>query len=221
MFYYFGRKGRIARHYPKPLYETVVEPFAGSGAYSLYWAPHKALLIDRDQRVVDLWHRLIAMGKDGIASAKAPEVGERTHDMWYLISLASSASLLLQNGFTVNEWGRISWDRSRKIALKHYDTASRFDYVQGLYSDAPDIEATWFIDPPYQKVQKGYKFGKDTIDYEQLAEWVRTRRGQVIVCEQEGADWLPFEPFVDTQNIRGSGISKEVIWTRNTAQILR
>lgn len=76
----------------------------------------------------------------------------------------------------------------------------------GDYTDAPDIEATWFIDPPYMrgmsasgKRRRGGdiygKFALDDKDYERLAEWILTRRGQVIVCEQNSADWLPFVPF--------------------------
>ena len=36
MFYYYGRKKQIIRHYPSPNYDTIIEPFAGSAAYSLY-----------------------------------------------------------------------------------------------------------------------------------------------------------------------------------------
>ena len=39
MFYYYGRKKQIAKYYPEPKYDTIVEPFAGSAAYSLYRLP--------------------------------------------------------------------------------------------------------------------------------------------------------------------------------------
>jgi len=35
MFYYYGRKKQIAKHYPFPNFKAIVEPFAGSAAYSL------------------------------------------------------------------------------------------------------------------------------------------------------------------------------------------
>lgn len=35
MFYYLGRKKRIAGLYPEPIEPFIVEPFAGSAAYSL------------------------------------------------------------------------------------------------------------------------------------------------------------------------------------------
>ncbi len=212
MFYYFGRKSRIAPKYPRPLFETVIEPFAGSAAYTLHWKPHKALLLDKDQRVIDLWHRLIAMGKEGLEAAEPPEIGTFTTDFWHLLSIASNASST-KNGLTVSEWSNRAWEFGRKIALRDLETAERYTYEAGDYTDAPDVEATWFIDPPYQRIVYGYKFGSRGIDYDHLRDWVLSRKGQVIVCEQEGADWLPFKPLCTQQTTRATG-TKEVIWTR-------
>lgn len=36
MFYYYGRKKQLAKLYPKPNYSVIIEPFAGSAAYSLF-----------------------------------------------------------------------------------------------------------------------------------------------------------------------------------------
>ena len=71
-------------------------------------------------------------------------------------------------------------------------------YGLGDQRQAPDIEATWFIDPPYQGVKKGHKHGADTIDFDELAERVMTRRGQVIVCEGPST-WLPFQHHATMQ----------------------
>lgn len=65
----------------------------------------------------------------------------------------------------------------------------------GPYWQADDLRATWYIDPPYQKVERDYRCGSRAIDFAHLAEWCQERRGQIIVCEQEGADWLPFQPL--------------------------
>ncbi len=49
-----------------------------------------------------------------------------------------------------------------------------------------------------------------------LAEWCRTRIGQVMVCENEGATWLPFEPFLaikGNESRHGGKVSREAIWT--------
>ena len=44
-----------------------------------------------------------------------------------------------------------------------------------------------------------------------------TRKGQVIVCEAEGADWLPFEPLVGVRkaNKDKPALYRGVIWTKN------
>ncbi len=49
------------------------------------------------------------------------------------------------------------------------------------------------------------------IDYSGLAEWCKTRKGQVIVCEQLGADWLPFRELTKIKGLKNK--STEVIWT--------
>lgn len=212
MFYYFGRKGRLARTYPAPCYPLVIEPFAGSAAYTLHWKPPKSILIDADERVVALWHRLLALGPKGIAATPAPVVGERTEDLWHLLAMASKDSLCV-GGYRVSSWALASFELSRKLALRTVMTAARYTYSHGDYRNAPDVEATWFIDPPYQCVARGYREGSAKMDYTALATWCRSRRGQVIVCEQEGADWLPFQPHRSQQNVQSTGTSQEVVWT--------
>lgn len=62
------------------------------------------------------------------------------------------------------------------------------------YTASPDIEAHHHIDPPYQNNAHGFSEYKcDPLDYEALAQWCRSRRGDITVHEQFGADWLPFE----------------------------
>jgi len=51
------------------------------------------------------------------------------------------------------------------------------------YETAPDIEATWFIDPPYQKMGRHYVHSLSVDQYGSLATWCQSRQGQVIVCE--------------------------------------
>ena len=75
-------------------------------------------------------------------------------------------------------------------------------------------EATWFIDPPYRVAGRHYRFGPDDIDYVSLGEWCRERPGLVIVCENAGADWLPFRPLDETKTTRKGKPSVEVVgWT--------
>jgi hypothetical protein len=48
--------------------------------------------------------------------------------------------------------------------------------ICGDYSEAPDIDATWFIDPPYKgESGMGYGYGSNLINYDKLAVWSKRR----------------------------------------------
>ena len=66
--------------------------------------------------------------------------------------------------------------------------------IEGDYTDAPNLTATWFVDPPYSNRAGSYYVHTD-VDYAALGSWCQARAGQTIVCENEGATWLPFQPF--------------------------
>ena len=92
-----------------------------------------------------------------------------------------------------------------------------WNLIEGDYTDAPEANATWFIDPPYNnKAGDHYRHGRKHLDYKDLALWCRSRPGQIIVCEQQGADWLPFREWrtIRTTTRRGARTSKEVTWVR-------
>lgn len=212
MFYYFGRKGVSAKSYPAPAYPLVIEPFAGSMAYSLHYRPPFAIGIDADARVAALWHRLTAMTVDDIREHPAPVLGERTDDLWHQLGEASNSSLR-KNFRTANELLVGRFEQQRRLALRHHKYAQQnIIYKHGDYRDAPDVEASWFVDAPYFGVD-GYKHRPD---FEQLARWVRARRGQVIVCEGEGAEWLEFVEHARPRSI-GNTHHAELIWTANTS----
>lgn len=70
------------------------------------------------------------------------------------------------------------------------------------YRQMPNVEATWYIDPPYDNRAGSYYVHAD-VDC-----------GQVIVCENEGATWLPFRPFATLKaGVNGRG-SREVIFVQ-------
>ena len=86
------------------------------------------------------------------------------------------------------------------------------------YSKIENVEATWFVDPPYHI--GGESYVKQVDDYAKLGEWCKERQGQVIVCEQEGATWLPFKPLgIKPKGAPGASkkrgqFTAEVIWMR-------
>jgi len=98
---------------------------------------------------------------------------------------------------------------SQLHAIRHWTL------IEGDYTEAPGVPATWFVDPPYIDKGKHYRLGSSTIDFDALGAWCRTRRGQVMVCENVGADWLPFRPFIDIKGSEakhGGKVSREAIW---------
>lgn len=79
MFSYFGSKHRLARRYPEPDYDTIVEPFAGSAGYSFYgtrWRK-RVYLYDVDENVVEVWRYLIEASADDIMSLPVLKKGKK------------------------------------------------------------------------------------------------------------------------------------------------
>jgi 16S rRNA G966 N2-methylase RsmD len=103
--------------------------------------------------------------------------------------------------------------QQRERVASQVDRIRHWVVIEGDYTRAPDVEATWFIDPPYNN-RAGSHYVHADLDYAALATWCQSRRGQVIVCENEGATWLPFRTFATLKaGLNGKG-SKEVIWAK-------
>lgn len=58
MFSYYGRKTRIVESYPPPIFDKIVEPFAGSASYALRYFENDVLLIDPYADLINMWHWL-------------------------------------------------------------------------------------------------------------------------------------------------------------------
>ena len=89
------------------------------------------------------------------------------------------------------------WDRYKNFIAENLYKVKHWEIRNGDYTDLDNIEATWFIDPPYQYGWKYYRYNNKGIDYVKLADWCKNRNGQVIVCENTKADWLDFKPLVE------------------------
>jgi 16S rRNA G966 N2-methylase RsmD len=214
MFYYFGSKARIAQHYAPPRHRVIVEPFAGSAGYACRYPTHDVVLIEADPRVVALWRKLMAMSPAQALAIPAPVVGTRSSDLLVMLRAASEHSLtgayITVTDRMVSRWANLT----RRLA-DMIPKIQHWRLIEGDYHTAPAIEATWFVDPPYVNLKRGY--AERNIDYVELASWCRARRGQVIVCEQAGATWLPFEPLRTIRTTNGSQ-KLEVVWTGPIAQ---
>lgn len=200
-FKYYGSKMRIAKHYSKPRHDLVIEPFAGSAGYSVFWNVPKVKLYDKTEFVCKIWDFLIKCSEDDIN--RLPDYFTHIDQVKELPD--GPRQLVFRWLFTGNARTEIynldlSWHQrnpqshwspdvkrrliSQKPFIKDW-TIECLDYKQ-----IPNIESHWHIDPPYiGKAGIEYQNNNKTIDFDDLADWIYSRKGSVEVCEMEGANW--------------------------------
>ena len=212
MFYYLGAKNRLSAipfekgGYPDPIYDLIIEPFAGSAGYAQRWR-HKrqVILIDKDPMVVRLWHELQELTPPEILALPTPEAGTycekgSTLDLLVKMCAHSNGPAHMTGPLKVPTRVVGIWRGMLKRMADRVDEVKDWDIRQGDYTDAPDVEATWFIDPPYVPSQmlhsktvhprgQGYLHGSGAIDYNELIQWCLSRRGQVIAADH-GETWI-------------------------------
>jgi hypothetical protein len=228
-FTFFGGKWRLAPKYPSPTYPTIIEPFAGSAGYSVRYNAPRVILLDADPAIIGVWHYLIGASEREVLAL--PDVAhDRTVSDYGLCPEARDfVGFWMNKAMTApcnrpSKWLRSgvrpesSWGPQVRARIAGQLQQIRHWQAYNLpWWEAPDLTATWFVDPPYMKRGTRYRFGSDLIDFAKLGEWCQEPgRGQVIVCENEGADWLPFQPFADAKTARANR-SAEVVWL-NEAQ---
>lgn len=225
-FSYFGGKWRAALKYPAPRYGMIIEPFAGSAGYSLRYPEHKVVLLDKDPIIAGIWEYLIHVSENEILSLPDLYPGQHVDSL----NVCNEAKNLI--GFWCNagvpqprkslaSWAikattQLFWSgRVRDRIAKQLHAIRHWEVFNVGYEECSDVEASWFVDPPYDDQGKHYTHSE--IDFAHLAEWCMSRSGQVTVCEAEGASWLPFRPFAEIKATSGrhrKGVSHEVIWTK-------
>lgn len=222
MFSYYGSKTNLARLYPKPKHDLIIEPFAGSARYALEHFEKDVILIDKYPVIIKVWKWLQSCSPNDIL--KLPRRLVETDRLDEMTFDCEEAKLLM--GFVVGcgaqrprvkATKRKTTDRPNHVnynlqrIAKNLFKIKHWQFIEGDYTVAPETKATWFIDPPYQHGGQAYVFGTKQINFTDLAEWCRTREGQVIVCENTKADWMNFKPI---SKQRGSLFATtEAIWT--------
>jgi len=210
LFKWFGSKWQAAKRYPKPMFDTIVEPFCGGAGYSLNYSDRRVVLYDNDPHLKVLWKWLIdsATSEDILAIPINLPEGSSVNDP--ALGLNLGQRLLLKhwqrtnnvgNCWTISPWGSKpgQWTRNTRArvadevhAVKHWEFGDTIGMV--------DLPCTWFIDPPYIYNYR-YRDGKN-FPYDQLDSLVQTisASSQVMVCEAscpktgKVPNYLPFLP---------------------------
>jgi hypothetical protein len=213
-FPYYGSKWNIARHYPAPRPGLVVEPFAGGAGYACFYDCPEVLLVDADPIIVGVWSYLMkAQAAEVMALPDMPDVGDHVDNY----ALPQEAKWLI--GFWLNrgsatpkksrtaysartDRAQLNWGaRAKERIVSQMPALAGWRVQQGSYEAAGDPTATWFVDPPYGDKGRFYRVPFNRFD--QLGPWCASRTGRVIVCEGEGADWLPFTALGSFKSTKG------------------
>jgi site-specific DNA-adenine methylase len=235
LFSYYGSKSKVAPLYPRPQHPLIIEPFAGGGCYSLLWGRRRQVLLnDLSEATYQIWDYLISTDTETVLAdiPKNIQQGDRLEDlvpkgrhpglMEFLRAQANMGVAGRQTSTKISKFGAINWARLEQAVKQIHPHIKHWEIRKGSYRDLENVEATWFIDPPYNnEAGSRYIESASAINFTRLGKWCKRRKGQVIVCENEGADWLPFRPLVRGRP-RGGYIkrSTEVIWTNTKTGLL-
>jgi site-specific DNA-adenine methylase len=213
-FPFYGSKWNIARYYPRPTHGIQVEPFAGGAGYSTFYDCAEVHLVDADPIIVGVWSYLLkATEAEILALPDMPEVGDNVDNY----NLPQEAKWLI--GFWLNrgsatpkksrtaysartDRAQLNWSpRAKERIASQLPGLAGWQVKEGQYAEASNVEADWFVDPPYGDKGKFYRVG--FTDFVNLGEFCRNRRGRVIACEGPGATWLPFQPLGSFKSSKG------------------
>ena len=161
-FSYYGGKYRTAQYYPKPEYDSIVEPFAGSAGYSVRNYEHNVILYDTNPIIAGLWDYLIKVKTNEIM--KLPD--EIVH-IDELTNIPQESKWLI--GFWLNKGctgpGKTPSKWMREDIAKGYwgpeikkRIAFQVNYIRhwkvycASYENVKNFPSSWFVDPPYNNV---------------------------------------------------------------------
>ncbi len=216
-FSYFGSKVSLAKHYPKPEFDNIIEPFAGSAGYSCLYHDRRVDLFDIDPVVVGIWKYLIAASEADILGLPlsvdgAALLSKQEKDFigfWWRRCGAQPSNQpvpwMLTGKYETSFWS----EATRKRIASQISKINHWKAHLGSYKDINNRLATWFVDPPYAEQGHRYKF--NTVDYCHLAEWAIDRMGQKIVCEDSAATWLPFRHLYENRTVKYKKVKRTIM----------
>jgi hypothetical protein len=209
----------------------LVEPFAGAAGYACRYHWLDVHLYDIDPVIFGVWDYIIRASREDILSLPLLPVDAHIDDLpdhvcqearWLIGFWLDAGSRYPR--LTFSPWGRTHtsrekfWGEASRLSIANQvQHIKHWRVYNQCYSNILNRTSTWFVDPPYSS-SAGTRYKHSQINFSHLAEWCDTRRGQVIVCESEGADWLPFTFLVSAVACKGknrtSTRTSEVLYHR-------
>jgi site-specific DNA-adenine methylase len=216
MFSYYGSKSKIVDYYPPPKHKRIIEPFAGSARYSLKYWQNDVLLVDKYPVIVEVWNYLKNASEADIKGLPKLDTGQTIDDYDLSDIERKFMGFMVQDGTTgmrrtASYFAVKRMDEKFDFIIKNLHKIKHWEIKLGSYDELENVEATWFIDPPYEFGGHEYKCSNKNIDFDKLAEWCKERNGQAIVCENTKATWLPFKPMKEMQGTMFK--TTEAIWS--------
>lgn len=230
-FTYYGGKWRVAPKYPAPQHERIFEPFGGSAGYSLRHPDRKVWINDADPVIAGTWDYLVAVSEEEVLALPDLNADQTVDDLgvcqearwligWWLNKGSAQPKLRPSTFMLKYPQGGPYWGEGiRRRIASQLDAIRHWTITNYDYEELPGWSGTWFVDPPYELAGKHYRYGTESVgDFDRLGRWCQAREGQVIVCEADGADWLPFEPLAVIDGTEGkqkkARARVEVMWER-------
>ena len=217
MFSYYGSKSKIVDYYPPPKHNKIIEPFCGSARYALKYWQKDVLIMDKSENLIKVWKWLQKCSKQDILGLPKLTTGLDIRKIELSEIERTFLSYLVASGRPSNIVTKfMDYDNGNQKVYKRIadslELIRHWEIKLGSYTELENVEATWFIDPPYMYGGEHYKESNKSIDFVKLAEWCKTRNGQAIVCENMKADWLPFKPLTKIQGACQTN-TIEAIWS--------
>lgn len=205
-FSFYGAKWKLAKRFGQPRWPHVIEPFAGSAGYSVHWEPRQVTLVEKDDVIAGVWDYLIRV--EGQEVMKLPiNINDKDElPAWVPQEAVNLIGFWFDHGMRQPSVRRSKWARSNQFQHEFWGQRIRqriagqvgmikhWKLVHGGYEKAGNATAHWHIDPPYCN-GAGRLYKHHSVDYVALGAWCKKRKGFVQVCENGGAEWLPFQPM--------------------------
>jgi len=219
MFSYYGSKSKIVDLYPPPKHKRIIEPFCGSARYSLKYWQNDVLIMDKSENLINVWKWLQQCSKNDILKLPKLTTGLDIRKIELSEIERTFLSYLVASGRPSNIVTKfMDYDNGNQKVYKRIadslELIRHWEIKLGSYEELENVEATWFIDPPYMFGGEHYKESNKNIDFGKLAEWCKNRNGQTIVCENMKADWLDFKPLTKIQGACQTNTT-EAIWSNH------